>query len=108
MSRSGLGTAGGSASGPKEPSPGERLSYEEALARLETVVRELERGELSLERALELFEEGVSLSRFLTATLEAAQARIDQVVGAPGGPVRLEPFVAGGLRTEESRTDEEE
>ncbi|MCL6581211.1 MAG: exodeoxyribonuclease VII small subunit [Firmicutes bacterium] len=108
MGRAGAGSAGGHGSAPKEPGTGVRLSFEEALARLEAVVRELEQGELPLERALELFEEGVGLSRLLTATLEAAQARIDQVVGTPGGQVRLEPFVAGGLRAGESRTDEEE
>lgn len=53
-----------------------KYTFEDALARLETVVRELEDGQLPLERALELFGEGVALSRQCQQTLEKAEQRI--------------------------------
>ncbi len=71
------------------------LSFEEALGRLEEVVRSLEQGDQPLEQALGLFEEGIRLSRVLAAKLERAQARIDQLVAARGGGAKLEPF--GGV-----------
>ncbi len=57
---------------------GERadMKFEEALARLETVVRELEEGKQPLEKALELFSEGVALSRICSKHLEEAEQKI--------------------------------
>lgn len=52
------------------------ISFEEAMARLENVVRELEDGRLPLEKALELFAEGIELSRVCNQHLEAAEQRI--------------------------------
>jgi len=70
----------------------EEPSFEVALRRLEAVVAHLEQGEQPLEQALELFEEGIRLSRVLTARLEEAQARIDQVLEMRDGKSRLAPF----------------
>ncbi len=75
--------------------PAEDLSFEEALARLEAVVARLEKGDEPLETALELFEEGIRLSRLLTAKLEEAQARIDEVVADGAGGTVLRPFEPG-------------
>lgn len=55
---------------------GKVLSFDEAISRLEAVVRELEGGGLSLEKALELFAEGIELSRVCSRNLEAAEQRI--------------------------------
>jgi exodeoxyribonuclease VII small subunit len=67
-------------------------SFESALERLEAIVDRLESGELPLEQALAAFEEGVTLSRRCAAELEAAERRIELLVGAgPGGPI-TEPF----------------
>ena len=52
-------------------------SFETSLAALEQIVRELERGELPLERSLELFEQGVRLSRECQERLQAAERRIE-------------------------------
>ena len=57
------------------------LSFEGALEQLETTVGRLEEGEMPLEEALELFEKGVALSRQCTETLEAAERRIEILVG---------------------------
>lgn len=52
------------------------MSFEKAIARLEEVVRELEDGRLPLDRALELYAEGVNLSIVCSGHLEAAEQRI--------------------------------
>ncbi len=51
--------------------------FEAAIAELENTVKRLEEGDLSLEKALELYERGVQLSRFCHARLEEAERRIE-------------------------------
>lgn len=51
--------------------------FESAIAELEQIVKTLEDGDLPLEKALELYERGVALSRFCHARLEAAERRIE-------------------------------
>jgi exodeoxyribonuclease VII small subunit len=63
-------------------------TFEAALAALEQIVRELERGELPLERSLELFEQGVRLSRECQERLQAAERRIEVLLrDGEGQPV---------------------
>lgn len=57
-----------------------KLDFEEALARLEEVVKELEDGGLSLEKSLELFEEGVKLVKFCKMELDQAERKIEIVL----------------------------
>jgi exodeoxyribonuclease VII small subunit len=66
-------------------------SFEEQLAELEKVVEQLERGELSLEDSVGLFEKGMQLSEACKAQLASAESRI-QVLLNPRerGPVRVE------------------
>ena len=52
-------------------------SFESSLEQLELIVRELEHGELPLERSLELFEQGVKLSRECQERLNQAERRIE-------------------------------
>ncbi len=54
----------------------ENFCFEAAIARLEAVVRELEDGKTSLEDAMKLYEEGVSLVRSCSTTLERAKQKI--------------------------------
>jgi exodeoxyribonuclease VII small subunit len=51
--------------------------FETAIAELETIVRKLEEGDLTLEASLELYERGVHLSRYCHARLEEAERRIE-------------------------------
>jgi exodeoxyribonuclease VII small subunit len=51
--------------------------FEGAIAELETIVKKLEEGELSLEESLKLYERGVQLSRFCHSRLEEAERRIE-------------------------------
>jgi len=63
---------------------GDAPSFEEALARLETIVEELEAGSLTLEQSITRYEEGIRLSRRLTETLDHVEKRIERLVEAPG------------------------
>lgn len=56
------------------------MKFEEAIVRLEEVVRALEDGNTPLDRALELYEEGISLVRFCNEKLDSAQQRINILV----------------------------
>ena len=61
------------------------LSFEEALARLESIVQQLERGDVPLEKSIDLYAEGDRLRAQCQKRLEAAQARIEQIVTGPAG-----------------------
>ncbi len=67
--------------------------FEAALERLETIVDELETGELELEQALARFEEGVALSRACAGQLAEARRRIDVLV-EENGDLLERPFEA--------------
>jgi exodeoxyribonuclease VII small subunit len=73
-----------------------QLSFEAALARLEEIVRTLERGEAPLDQSIELYQEGDRLKRHCEGRLKAAQARIEQIAfGSDGSPAGVKPFDAG-------------
>ena len=66
-------------------------TFESSLDELEKVVRELEGGDLALERSLELFERGMALSDACRKQLEAAETRVDMLVRS-SGKLTAEPF----------------
>jgi exodeoxyribonuclease VII small subunit len=71
------------------------LSFEDALKRLEEIVRRLESGEESLENSIQLYQEGDCLRSQCEARLKSAQAKIDQIqLGGDGTPAGLRPFDA--------------
>lgn len=63
----------------------EQPSFREVLERLEAVVRELERNDVDLDRALALFEQGIRELRDARALLEDAELRVRKVVEAADG-----------------------
>lgn len=65
--------------------------FETCLEELEKLVKELEAGDLSLERSIELFERGVSLSEACRKQLEEAETRVEMLVRKDGKLV-AEPF----------------
>ena len=76
--------------------PTAELSFEEALKRLEDIVRTLEKGEAPLDQSISLYQEGDRLKRHCEARLKDAQARIEQIaLGSDGQPAGLRPFDAG-------------
>jgi exodeoxyribonuclease VII small subunit len=71
------------------------MSFEQGLERLEQIVQELEKGDLALERALELFEEGMKLSGACRKKLEEAENRVEILLKKSDGKMAAEPFRAG-------------
>ncbi|MGH9323510.1 MAG: exodeoxyribonuclease VII small subunit [Vicinamibacteria bacterium] len=70
--------------------------FEEALARLENLVKEIEKGELSLENSLSRYEQGIRLARFCNEKLEEAEKRIELLQVTETGEIRRD--AAGALR----------
>ncbi|HEY3298850.1 MAG TPA: exodeoxyribonuclease VII small subunit [Armatimonadota bacterium] len=68
------------------------LSFEEALSRLEDIVRALESGEKPLNESLQLFEEGVGLARQCSVQLDDAKGRLDILVKSSDGSVDIDQF----------------
>ena len=69
--------------------------FEEHLTQLETVVERLERGDLTLDESVRLFEEGMKLSRACKDELEQAEGRIQVLVEAKGGRMQVAELEAG-------------
>lgn len=67
-------------------------TFESSLEELERIVRELEQGELPLERSLELFEQGVKLSRECQDRLNQAERRIEILMRDSQGRSVARPF----------------
>ncbi len=67
-------------------------TFEASLEALEQIVRELERGDLSLERSLELFERGIKLSRECQERLSQAERRIEVLLRDNQGRPIVAPF----------------
>lgn len=70
-------------------------TFEEALGKLEAVVSRLEGGDLPLEEALRIFEDGIRLARVCAARLEDAERRVRLLTQAPDGTDVEVPFSAG-------------
>jgi len=67
-------------------------TFETSLEELERIVRELEQGELTLEKSLELFEQGVKLSRECQDRLTQAERRIEILMRDNQGRATVRPF----------------
>jgi len=65
--------------------------FEECLQRVEKIVQDLEKGEVSLEKSLTLFEEGVQLSSACRKELEQAEGRVE-ILLKKNGKLQAEPF----------------
>ena len=74
----------------------ENKTFEENLARLEQIVRTLERGEAPLEESLKLFQEGTDLVRVCGKLLDNAQLQVKKVMTAADGSPVLEVFSDDG------------
>jgi exodeoxyribonuclease VII small subunit len=67
------------------------MSFEDALAELEGIVRRLESGQVKLDDAIQSYERGAQLKRHCEKKLNEAQQRVDRIVIAPDGAVTVEP-----------------
>lgn len=66
--------------------------FEEAMARLEEIVQDLEDGDLPLEESLKVFEEGTKLLKFCSNKLEEAEKRVSILIKESGGKRTEIPF----------------
>ncbi|MEP1931628.1 MAG: exodeoxyribonuclease VII small subunit [Roseibium sp.] len=71
------------------------LSFEEALKQLETIVRELEQGNVPLERSIEMYERGDALRKHCDTLLKSAEAKVEKIQlgqnGEAAGTTDLDP-----------------
>ena len=68
------------------------VSFEKALEDLENIVEKLEKGELSLNESLALFEKGVKLARYLRDELEKAEKKVEILLKDEKGEIKEKPF----------------
>ena len=68
------------------------LKFEKAVQRLEKIVDDLEKGELDIDKSLEMFEEGIKMSRICSKKLNEAEAKIEKLTRNQKGELITELF----------------
>jgi exodeoxyribonuclease VII small subunit len=68
--------------------------FEDALSKLEKIVSQLEKGDISLEESLKLFEEGIRLSRLCNQKLDEAEKRVEILLKGAEGTFKTQPFIS--------------
>lgn len=91
----------------KKDPPKEKISFEKAFERLEEIVQKLEEGTSELDKSLELFEEGVRLSRFCSEKLEEAKKKVE-ILMKKDGKLTPKPFDPEGEASSEKEGKKEE
>ena len=76
---------------PNLPAEIAAMSFEDALAELEAIVRRLEGGQVKLDEAIQSYERGAQLKRHCEQKLNEAQQRVDRIVIGTDGAVTVEP-----------------
>lgn len=71
------------------------IEFETALKKLETIVGNLENGELSLEAALKQYEEGVKMADICSKRLNDAEKKVEVLMKTSGGRLKAAPFEGG-------------
>jgi exodeoxyribonuclease VII small subunit len=66
--------------------PVDKMSFEEALAELEGIVRQLETGDVDLEKSIAIYERGAALKAHCDARLKSAELKVEQIVQGTNGP----------------------
>ena len=66
--------------------------FEEAMGRLEELVKKLESGDLALDESLEVFEEGIKLSRWCMKKLEEAERKVEVLLKTEAGELEVKPL----------------
>lgn len=73
-----------------------KVSFEQAMDRLEEIVRRLEQGDAPLEEALSLFEEGTRLVKKCSTQLDKAEQKVQKLLAGPGDVPQEVPFTEEG------------
>jgi exodeoxyribonuclease VII small subunit len=76
----------------------EKLTFEQSLTELESVVERLEQGDMQLEESLELFERGVSLIRDCRSRLTSAERKIEELTESMNGDLEAVEMDVDSLR----------
>jgi len=71
------------------------IKFEKAMDRLEHIVEELEKGELDIDKSLEIFEEGIKMSQVCSKKLNEAEQKIEKLTKNRKGELVAELFPAG-------------
>ena len=71
--------------------PVKDMSFEEALAELETIVRQMEQGDVELEKSIAIYERGAELKKHCESRLKAAELKVEQIVQGSDGAPKTEP-----------------
>jgi len=69
-----------------------KQTFENAMKRLESIVHDLEAGDLTLDEALKKFQEGVKLSKFCSNKLDETEKMVSILLKDEEGNIRAEPF----------------
>ena len=72
--------------------PAKEENFEAALKELEGIVEQLERGDLPLEKSLELFERGITLTRVCQKRLDEAEHKVEMLIQQQGDDFTTAPF----------------
>ncbi len=81
------------------------IKFEDALKKLEKIVGDLENGNISLDEALEKYEEGIRLSKVCAKKLEVAKKKVEILLKAEDGSLELKPFDEKSVDEEEDEKD---
>ena len=68
------------------------MKFEKAMSRLEKIVEELERGDLDIDKSLEMFEKGIKMSQLCSKKLNEAEAKIEKLTKDKKGELTTELF----------------
>ncbi len=74
-----------------DPAEIDAMSFEDALAELEQIVRRLEGGQVKLDEAIQSYERGALLKQHCERKLNEARQRVDRIVVGPDGALSAEP-----------------
>jgi exodeoxyribonuclease VII small subunit len=66
--------------------PVDKMTFEEALAELESIVRQLETGDVELEKSIAIYERGAALKAHCEGRLKSAELKVEQIVQGTNGP----------------------
>jgi len=69
-----------------------KQTFESAMKRLESIVHELESGDLTLDEAMKKFQEGVKLSKLCSNKLDETEKKVSILLENEEGSIRVEPF----------------
>ena len=81
------------------------IDFEKSMSELESVVEQLERGELPLEESLRAIERGVALTRTCQSALSDAEQKVEQLLKRPGQEDSVVPFSNSPAEADDSDAD---